>query len=199
MFKFVRRQDGGIVLEAAILLPLFLSFVLVLIMFIYMSLIELALQSAVSETVKTIATHAYPVHLLAEKMNHEKEKFLADSSLEQYFEKMKQVVPRSENDNSWPDSFLDNISPYMIELFDASKSKETLLNSLVPIVYHFSNQRILQKDRMKIVQLTLPDVTDREKSYLGIEVQYEFRLPVPFFNRTITLSKSAYERIWIGE
>ncbi|MFD0681727.1 MULTISPECIES: TadE/TadG family type IV pilus assembly protein [unclassified Paenibacillus] len=62
--KLIRNQEGGIVLEAALVLPLFLSFVLMLIAFIQISLTEMALQSAVSETTKVLAVNMYPVDLL---------------------------------------------------------------------------------------------------------------------------------------
>jgi hypothetical protein len=55
------------VVEAAMVLPMFLLFVLFLIFIIQMTLYSTALQSTASDTVKMISTHIYPAALAAQK------------------------------------------------------------------------------------------------------------------------------------
>lgn len=54
-------QRGGITLEATIVFPVFLAFMLLIINFIRLGMVYLAVNHAVSETAKQIATHAYPL------------------------------------------------------------------------------------------------------------------------------------------
>ncbi|MCL5058287.1 MAG: pilus assembly protein [Actinobacteria bacterium] len=55
------RQRGGVTLEATIVFPVFLAFMLLIINFIRLGMVYLAVNHAVGETAKQIATHAYPL------------------------------------------------------------------------------------------------------------------------------------------
>lgn len=61
--KREKRELGSIVLEASLVLPVFLFFVIFLIYIVQMTLISTALQSTVSDTVKLVSSHIYPVAL----------------------------------------------------------------------------------------------------------------------------------------
>lgn len=62
-----RDDEGSMVVEAAMVLPMFLLFVLFLIFIVQMTLYSTALQSTASDTVKVISTHMYPAALAAQK------------------------------------------------------------------------------------------------------------------------------------
>lgn len=61
------KEEGSMVVEAAMVLPFFLLFVLFLISIVQMTLYSTALQSTASDTVKSISTHMYPAALAVQK------------------------------------------------------------------------------------------------------------------------------------
>ncbi|MHA6531171.1 TadE/TadG family type IV pilus assembly protein [Paenibacillus sp. BAC0078] len=65
------KDEGSMVVEAAMVLPMFLLFVLFLIFIVQMTLYSTALQSTASDTVKVISTHMYPAALAAQKWGTE--------------------------------------------------------------------------------------------------------------------------------
>ncbi len=59
-------EQGSMVVEASLVMPMFIFFVLFLIYIVQMTLVSTALQSTVSDTVKMVSTHMYPVALAIE-------------------------------------------------------------------------------------------------------------------------------------
>jgi predicted membrane-bound dolichyl-phosphate-mannose-protein mannosyltransferase len=64
MTKRKINEDGSITLEAALIVPVFMFFILFLIIIIQIAVAEIALQRAASQTTEYVATHVYPVHLV---------------------------------------------------------------------------------------------------------------------------------------
>ncbi|MEQ7052201.1 TadE/TadG family type IV pilus assembly protein [Paenibacillus alvei] len=58
---FRKNENGSITLEAAMVLPLFLAFVILLIAIIRLTITQMALQNATTEMTKQAATHIYPI------------------------------------------------------------------------------------------------------------------------------------------
>ncbi|MCD1262041.1 pilus assembly protein [Paenibacillus athensensis] len=54
--KFRTNENGSITLEAALVLPLFLAFVLCLMTIIKLTIVQMSLQNATSEMTKQVAT-----------------------------------------------------------------------------------------------------------------------------------------------
>lgn len=61
MKKILRDSEGSLTLEATIVFPVFLALLLLLINLVNISLTYIAMDHAVSETVKQIAVQAYPL------------------------------------------------------------------------------------------------------------------------------------------
>lgn len=59
----LRDPRGSITVEAALVLPLFLAFILFLIMMVRITVVDVALNKAASELTKQVSTHMYPVVL----------------------------------------------------------------------------------------------------------------------------------------
>lgn len=68
------KDEGSMVVEAALILPVFLLFVLFLIFIIQMTLYSTALQSTASDTVKIISSHMYPAALAMQQQEGEVER-----------------------------------------------------------------------------------------------------------------------------
>ncbi|WP_282935444.1 TadE/TadG family type IV pilus assembly protein [Paenibacillus sp. RC67] len=217
-----RDQGGGIVLEAALVLPLFLSFILVLIAFIQISLAEMALQSAVSDTTKVIAANMYPVDLLYKqarsKWNQSAPSGWINSVIdqiesakqkavdtEQFVEEYERWIPDPVvHLIGWEQTYREHFEALGQAKTEEAKQKleaayKPLLNSAItPVVALYANQTRLKKERLKVTNVILPDLEHKENAFIGIEAQYEVPLAIPFFHRVIIIRKQAYERAWVG-
>lgn len=197
--SMLREEEGGIVLEAAIVMPLLLSFVIVMIAFVQLAVTEMALQTAVSETSKYVAAHVYPLYLLSEteigqeishdvsviseRIRESKEQWAAADSLAQDYAAF------------IPESLLPIISGHQLldELYDSGMNAIGLF-LLKPHI----NERVIDIERLQVTKTILPHLQSRQHVYIGLEVRYVQPLRIPFFQRDIILSKSSYERVWIG-
>ncbi|TCZ81014.1 pilus assembly protein [Paenibacillus albiflavus] len=217
--SFVREVRGGITLEAAIITPMFIAFVLVLILFVRLAVTEIALKSAAAETTKLVSAHLYPVELLVNeaisKYNGSKIGEGINSAIERVEEaqgKLEQVEEFVDDYAAWIPAPFINLIAWEKEMRESAVNQtqeeiehlnETVLqpklNQVVtPIVYMFADQSVLEKDRMQVTRVNWPSLTDRDHAYLGIEVSYRFPIRIPFLNTELILKKKAYERVWLG-
>ena len=60
MFKnFIKDEKGVITLEAALVIPIMVTFILILVGIVQVGVAEMALQETVSETAETMAHYSY--------------------------------------------------------------------------------------------------------------------------------------------
>jgi hypothetical protein len=177
--KLIRNQNGSLSLEATLVLPLFIAFLLFLIAMIQVARVEMALHNAAYETTKQIAAHMYPVQQLAGKVVS--------------------AMPNEEIEaitRNVPDELLDFLMAYIEQ-----KEKE-LLKPVVRglMTSHFMDKKILNAENIYVTDLTLPKLVGGkvEDGYFGIEVEYRHRLLIPFFDRELVLKKRARELCWIS-
>ncbi|MBA2940071.1 pilus assembly protein [Paenibacillus sp. CGMCC 1.16610] len=217
LHKFYSEQKGGIVLEAALILPFFLAFVVGLVICIQIACLEMALQAGVSEATKSIAGQLYPVRLLVQEA---KVKFEQSGPVEiinsaiGHVQSAREQVSNTEN---LADEYAAYIPQPLLELVKWEKEKrlqgEELLTegkdelfeqqvksrlhaAFTPIVYAFCDDSIVQKTNFKVVSVTLPSLYNDGDAYFGIEAEISYRLPIPFLSQTIILKKRAFERAW---
>jgi hypothetical protein len=213
------NEQGGIVLEAALVLPLFMAFVLSLIMFIQISLAEMALQSAVSESTKSIATQLYPVKLLVQEAKSKYDQSQVASVINSAVDR----VQTARNKVIGAEDFIDEYAAYipdsLLEILKWEKEiriqgEDTLQSgyddivenqikpkinaAFTPIVFAYSDSSFITKDKLKVTSVTLPNLLSDGEAYFGIEAQLEFKLRLPFLSRTLILKQKAYERAWLG-
>ncbi|WP_028548218.1 TadE/TadG family type IV pilus assembly protein [Paenibacillus sp. UNC451MF] len=215
-------QEGGIVLEAALVLPLFLSFILVLIAFIQISLAEMALQSAVSDTTKVIAANLYPVDLLYQQARSKWNQSAPSGWIDGVIGQIDSVKQKAIDTEQFVDDYERWIPDPVVQLITWEKTnrehlealgqakteeakdqleaayKPLLNNTVTPIVVLYANPTRLKKERLKVTNVILPDLEHKENAFIGIEAQYEVPLTVPFFKKVIIIRKQAYERAWVG-
>ncbi|MFB6363253.1 TadE/TadG family type IV pilus assembly protein [Paenibacillus elgii] len=218
MLRWTKEQRGSITLEAALVLPFFLAFLLLLIAFIRVSLAEMALQSAVSESAKVIAANMYPIKLLyrqgqAQWQNSQASAWLGNVVTQ--LETARQTVIDSEQ-------FVEDYSKWipepMVRLVAWDKERREQLEALgssakdeakqtvekkvaeaaTPIIASFADMRSLDQRKLKVTSLQFPNFYDHGEAYVVIEAQYEYTFAVPFFKKTVILRKKAQERAWIG-
>jgi hypothetical protein len=213
------EQDGGIVLEAALILPLFLAFVVGLVACIQIAIVEMTLQSGVSEATKTIAGQLYPVRLLVQEAQSRYEQ----SSAAELFNTAISHVQTARNHVLNSEEFADEYAAYIpdsvlelvrweqekrelgedmgqekLDSLYESQIKPRVLSAFTPIVYAFCNSSSLGRSGFEVTSVTLPSMEQGGDAFFGIEAEYTYRLPIPFMSQTIVIKKRAYERAWIG-
>ncbi|WP_253735817.1 hypothetical protein [Paenibacillus sp. FJAT-26967] len=197
-----KNEEGGMVLEAALILPMFVSFVIALIVCIQISIADMALRSAVGESTKVLAANMYPAETLYQQ---------ASQSGVPLLDHIKTIRDRAAQ----ADEFIESVEAFIPDpvagLIDwvrqiGSKAEgqvdmaadSVLKDAMKPVVYSFADPEILKKDRFHVTGVTLPSFDSQDQVFIGFEVEYEFPLAVPFFSRTLTLKKRALERVWLG-
>ena len=217
--KIIREQQGGIVLEAALMLPFFLAFVVALTTVIHIAIVEMALQSAVSETTKVIASNMYPVVTLYKEAKSQYDQSRLAAGLNAAIDRVSTARSTVLDAEQFVEEYAAVIPEPVLELLKWEKAKREhgegqaqeeieryKREVLVPmvnaafteVVGQFADHKTLARDRLQVISVTLPSLEDPAAAYLGIEAKYEFPLTVPFFHRTLTLKKKSYERAWVG-
>ncbi|NDI35577.1 TadE/TadG family type IV pilus assembly protein [Chengkuizengella sediminis] len=172
----LKNKRGSLVLEASIVLPIFISAFLALISFLQIALAEMALHQAVNEATKLTVTHVYPIYVLK---NHQ--------SIQSFQNDITNMIPEE----------LD----FLVELQKENINHITdeILNVIfLPYLMLFIDEDILQKDQVQVIKVILPNLQDRQNAYFGIEASYSINLLLPFIEREVTIQKKSLERVWIG-
>ncbi|WP_317953870.1 TadE/TadG family type IV pilus assembly protein [Paenibacillus chitinolyticus] len=211
MRMFRKSEQGGMVLEAALILPMFVGFIVALIVCIQIAVADMALRSAVSESTKVLAAGLYPVEVLYKQGKVSFDQTALASEGQQVMDTLQNLREQATQAGEFIDSVEAYLPDPVVGLLswvrqtgesgvDGAKeaASSALHDAMKPVVYSFADKRILKKDRFRISGVTLPSLTNRERAYLGFEVTYDFPLAVPFFNRTLVLKKKALERVWLG-
>ena len=216
---FLKGENGGIVVEASLILPFFLSFFIALNCLIQVSKVEMGLQTAVSETVKDISTHMYPVRLLYIEAKQKTEQSKAGILYQNILDKVNQAKEQIETVEGLTDQFARFIPDSIVALIQWEKTRreelenkgkeqadEFIENTFNPvlnqafkkIVLQYADPSLVHASNLKVTKVTLSNLEQPEEAFIGIEAQYDYKLPIPFINKTIHLRKRAYERAWIG-
>ncbi|WP_025028383.1 TadE/TadG family type IV pilus assembly protein [Caldalkalibacillus mannanilyticus] len=178
--SFCRKVTGSIVLEAAIILPIFLCFMLFLTTLIRISIVDMALTQALSSGVKQVATQIYPVGVsMTQIKDPEKESTLTAL----YPTKSQKVLELRE-------AFVQGTG---------AADRAILDNVFQPLFDTYIDDTVLRIENFQITQASLPNLRNRSEAYLAVEARYDMPLYLPFFNQTMTFKKKAVERVWIGE
>ncbi|MDR6549696.1 pilus assembly protein [Paenibacillus qinlingensis] len=217
--KLCKDQEGGIVLEAALILPLFLSFVVGLILFIQIAIAEMALQAGVSEATKSIAGQVYPVQLLVQEAKSKYDQSAAANLINTVVDQVQSARSQIVNTENFVEQYAAYIPDYVLALVQweqekrelgegmaedelnamfESQVKPRILAAFTPIVFAFCDANILHRENFKVTAVTVPSMVQNEDSYFGVEAQLTYKLPIPFISHTIVLKKRAFERAWVG-
>lgn len=182
----LKKDNGSLVLEATLILPFIIIFILVLTSFVRIAIVEMELENAGSETVKQVAHHIYPVIILYNELNEQNNDNGTNSLLQNlYIEK---------NNSSTYSKFLENINLFSSA---ASYGEMFLLKSLIqPILDGNTNDKLIDFRDYQLVNIELPVALGGTGNNFGIELRYDLALKVPFINQSITIIKRFEEKIW---
>ncbi len=199
------KEQGSMVLEAALVFPFFIFFIVFLIYIIQMTLISTSLQSTVSDTVKMVSSHMYPIALVVKKETPSEE--IKDSQLTGNW-----IIPKLSV-TDWATQYSSSLpAPFNQWMMDAAakgdeplqqiknSASEAVLDPVVkPLLKPFIQSEFLNVDRIHVSNIYLPDMKTRSNPYFGIELSYELPIKVPFINKKIVIQAKAQERLWIGD
>lgn len=198
---FKDGERGSIVLEAAMVLPIFLFISIFLVYLVQMTLVYTAMQNVTSDTARYVATHMYPVQLAADSLVA-KEILPAESmrlpklTFTELASKYENSVPAPLN--TW---MMEAASSGDIKLQDMKNqlSAPALDSTIKPLMQKLSAENKLDYDRIHVTQVTVPDLTAKTHPYFGIEIRYELPFKIPLIFKPIVLQARATERLWIGD
>jgi hypothetical protein len=177
-------SKGSITLEAALILPFFIAFVILLICMIKLSSMQIALQTAVSETTKLVATSIYPVSKGYNAIQSGLDEIgsFQDTLSSSPVDTIPLGQLTSEIDSLITDDLLADLKPGNIIATE--------------IIKHFADESVLDKGDLKVEVIEF-DFPSQGDGNIILEGAYTFDLPVPFLNKEITLKARSAERMWL--
>lgn len=216
---FYKQTKGNIVLEAALIMPFFSLFIIALVCMMKISMTETALQSAVSETTKVLATHMYPVQIIVGEVHEQWHGSEPGRSTTEIINNIKQAMAKVQQFSDFIDDYKALLPDFMLPMVEfilqmeenlgsgiedmTQHVEESLWNPLLqktfkPLVLIHADRNKLQADRLHITRVVVPDLIHGEQLLIGIEAEYVVKLPLPFYRKEIRLVKQSYERVWVG-
>lgn len=196
MKRLIRKDDGSITLEAALILPIFMLFIVFLATLIRISIADMALYKAASETTEVIVSFAYPVDLATTAA----EDFAKD--------KIQSILPDQVASEVTPDELINWADEALLFFgVDVATSVENLFENLSAGALQSTvedkftqaaGDRFFTTDSLEVTNVELPETAYGSGQYLQVEVTYEIPIALPFLNESIILSKTATERVWTG-
>ncbi|MFC0214681.1 TadE/TadG family type IV pilus assembly protein [Paenibacillus chartarius] len=215
----IRQDRGSIVIEASITLPLFVFLLLGVIALMQIAAADLALRSALSETVKTAAANMYPIKLLYA----EAKTAVGNGRPGVIWDTVTGRVEQAQGTVQGAEQFVEDFAAYLpeplVRLVQAEKRYRTAMEegandrleeakqaiaariaqeAVTPVLVGFADTKVLKKDRLKVTAVDWPNLENGDQAWLGIEAQYEMKLALPFVSTAVVIKKKAVERCWIG-
>ncbi|GLX67676.1 hypothetical protein MU1_20210 [Paenibacillus glycanilyticus] len=179
-------------------MPLLLIILLLFIIMIRLCAVQMALQSATSQTVRQIAAHIKPADLAFQNTTSS----IPDLSpiglpLPDWGGAIAQEAA------SWLPSPADALASAVLDgnwkpVADAAAT-ELGRTAIQPLLHQFADEAVLQKKHLRLSHLALPDLKEKQEPYLTVEAEYEFPLAMPFINKKIILREQASERVWVSD
>lgn len=192
---FVKGRQGSIVIESAIIMPLFLAFLMTMISLVQIVVVDIALQTAVTETTKQVAAHMYPAHLvMQENVGKGTQHIVAQ------IEQAKETFAAAE---SFTGNYAALIPDPILTMLGWHHAADEIVSDGVhaialSILKLYIDDRLLQRQYLNVTKATLPLLSATNRSFFGMDVTYKFKLLIPFVTKEIVISKRSYERIWMG-
>lgn len=201
---FRKKEEGSMVVEASLIMPIFLSFLIFLISMVQIASVKIALNNAVSDATKQIATHFYPVDLMYTRFSQTDIGTKTDEVVNRIGETRNKMIEVEELIKRYDDFFPKEVNDLIsirekfegevIDVYD-----KTLSTFFQPIVDYYVDDNIIKLENLHVNKVILPNLKNRNQAYFGIEVTYDMPLIVPFINRTLTFKHQAFERVWVGD
>ncbi|WP_247681745.1 TadE family protein [Paenibacillus sp. Marseille-P2973] len=209
-----RRLQGSIVLEASLVMPVFVIVIFLFIYMVQMTLLSTQMHAVAANAVKQVSAHMYPVALAVSKQS-------VDSAEAEGGEQLSVGGKPSSSARSmpglslpeWADQYASSLPAPFSNWISSAADKgveplqdiknsvtESVLDPVVkPLIRPFLKGTWLNEHRLHVSRVTVPDMKTGKNPYFGLEISYELPIKVPFTGRPIVLQARAEERLWIGD
>ncbi|WP_337926747.1 TadE family protein [Paenibacillus caui] len=198
-------------LEASLVLPLFIMFVFFFIYMVQMTLLSTRMHAAASNAVKQVSAHIYPIFLAVQA---------ADKKQDDPFIQADDGERQTENGTfpsisikDWADAYASKLpSPFSDWIMAAAEkgqepidqlkteTAEAVLDPVMkPILEPFLDEAGLELERVHVTRVIVPDLKTGKTPYFGIEISYELPIRVPFTYKKVVIQSKSVERLWIGD
>lgn len=211
-----RDIRGSLTTEAALMLPGFIAFGLSLVCLVGLGRAELALQSAVSETAKSIAAHWYPVQMIYTEVKQSLRNSTAGQRMEAVWKRVTDIRDTVQDVESlaqeyerllpepivqvlaWEKQKREAMETGVVEYVEGKIIDPLLAKAFRPIVLYYASGS-LDHERLVIESVDLPAFEPGGDPYVEITASYTVKLPIPFVNKSFRLVATAKERAWVGD
>ncbi|WP_127530564.1 hypothetical protein [Paenibacillus kobensis] len=187
-------EAGSIVLEASIVVPVFLLFMMALVIVIQSAAAQMALQSASVQTAKQTAAHWHPVTLASQQLSAAAS---GGSAPGQKLASWRGIAAKAAG---WLPDPIGKLSSAalrgdsgVIADYAASVGAKSVL---APVLTGYADQGVLKPDRVVLSEVVLPSLEDEEKAYVELLSEYVFPVRVPFSGRALVMKERVVERAW---
>ncbi|SDS19793.1 hypothetical protein SAMN05444162_0942 [Paenibacillaceae bacterium GAS479] len=196
--RLLRGQKGSMLLEAALVLPVFLLLLVLLTVFIQLSAAETALQRTADGTAKQIAAHIRPAMLLQKEVAARVGAVqpVSQLPLPGWTEIAAQVAGQlPEPAGPLTEAVLKGDWKPAADWATGVAARPVL----EPLLLKMAEDTSLQSSRLRLSRVQLPDLESGENNFILLEAEYEFPIRVPFTGERIVLRRTASERVWIPD
>jgi hypothetical protein len=199
-----KHTQGSIVLEASLVMPMFIMFIFFLIYIVQMTITLGQMHTVSANAVKLVASHIYPISIVAENYN-ESLNSSPNPKTSWNIPKLSPAEWSKEYTSKLPEplsSWLKNAVDKGITPLEEMKTHvtEVVLDPIIkPLLRPLLNNTSLQEPRLHVSSITIPDLGKGKRPYVSIELSYELPIKVPFTSVPIYLQTKSVERIWIGD
>ncbi len=194
---YLYSEQGSIVLEAAIVVPIIMLTLLAFIIFISLYTVQMALHATASQAVRQVAAHVYPIELaLRQDTPH------AGEPNESVSEPSKWREIAAEAAEWMPDPSGALMSSALRGDWRPTQNMAATLigrSIIEPLLRNYASSSVLNTERIRLEYVTLPDLQNKKDTRIGIAIQYEFPLKLPLVNKPLFLKAEAFERVWISD
>jgi len=188
-----RGIAGGITLETALTMPVFLLFAMFLIGIVQTAVIAMALHGALSQTVRQTAQAWYPISLSTDEIRASE----ANQAIERANGKL---ADAGETIGAYADYLPSPLKDWaqFLQEGNLSVEQQSARSLFRQLALSFADLNVLRENRLSIANVELPDEQDRSRAFLTVRATYRLPFKVPFTEKPLILSESARERAWIG-
>lgn len=186
-------ERGSIVLEATLTVPFVLMVLVVFLVVLQLPLYQMAVHGAASQLVRQTATSIYPVALAAERYSAPlAQNAPAESSV--VADALRNWVPAPAGE------LLAAVADGDTATIGNIATSELARTAFVPLLHEVADDSVLNPDRLRIQQLTLPDLFG-ERTHDQVNMKVEYRLPLrfPFMKRPLSVKDRVTERAWLAD
>lgn len=196
----IKNERGSVTLEAAVVMPFFILFVVFLIFMIRFALIDIAINQAAGETAKNVATQVYPAKRLVDTVMDNLQPSGKYTEIIQDAKGIAEDILSGMDQLGLTEQFYDTVESLGDAAEDAGNDAISSVASGVvqPLVLKELESAIaigfVEEDKVNVKRVSMGEGF----KYIELVVEYEIELPIPFIERTFKLQKKAYERLWMG-